>query len=216
MKRELTRLSRTGAALTGLLPPGDIFQPDMPWDAVFKAAAIRQDYWDQEVRRPATNFLARGGGHISSMPNVSAEARQAVDNVSLALTAAAGRHVDSALESPLKQIRTSPWGQGVSKQALAKKRLREGNEAQPPPAPLGGKDVAKGGGKGDHPRKLRNGDYMTTREGKELCFKFARGGEEKCPSPCAQGRAHACQRCLQPHPTRECKQTGKGKSRSQK
>eukprot|EP00973_Karenia_brevis_P040609 5616588-Karenia_brevis.AAC.1 len=68
------------------------------------------------------------------------------------------------------------------------------------PARQGPGKHLKGHGKGgDHPRKDAQGRFITDRDGKEICYKFANGGQGACPEPCAQGRAHVCQKCLQPH-----------------
>ena len=56
-------------------------------------------------------------------------------------------------------------------------------------------------GPGVHPKKDKQGRYITTREGTEICFRWSQGGEGSCSSPCQHGRAHVCQRCLQPHRT---------------
>ena len=61
------------------------------------------------------------------------------------------------------------------------------------------KGAGKGGKGNDHPRKNKKGFYITTREGAEICFRFAAGNRDACTTPCAQGRAHVCQKCLQPH-----------------
>ena len=65
---------------------------------------------------------------------------------------------------------------------------------------IGSKGKGKGKDKGrPHPRKGRFG-YETTKDGQQVCFKFATGGPSACPAPCKFNRAHVCQRCLQPHP----------------
>ena len=63
-----------------------------------------------------------------------------------------------------------------------------------------------------HPKKDRAGLYITTTEGREVCYRFAKGGESACPSPCAAKRAHVCQHCLQPHSNADCR-PGKGGGR---
>ncbi|CAK0840856.1 unnamed protein product, partial [Prorocentrum cordatum] len=63
------------------------------------------------------------------------------------------------------------------------------------------------GGKGEtHPRKDKQGRYITTREGQEICFKYASGGFDKggCTETCPSKRAHVCQWCLQPHSNGSC------------
>jgi len=61
-----------------------------------------------------------------------------------------------------------------------------------------------GKGKGKSQKKGKHGDNLksTTREGKQICFLFAKHGN--CEDTCPQGRAHACQICLQPHRNANC------------
>jgi len=73
----------------------------------------------------------------------------------------------------------------------------------------GGKGRGKGqhkGGAGDHPKKSQDGKlFITSREGEQICFGFAKG--RSCQSnPC--NRAHICQHCLQPHANASCPKKG--------
>ena len=52
-----------------------------------------------------------------------------------------------------------------------------------------------------HPRKDKQGRFITTREGEHICFKYGAG---KCELMCPRGMAHVCQRCLAPHQTSKC------------
>ena len=79
--------------------------------------------------------------------------------------------------------------------------------AQTPPQ-QGGKSGGKANYKGPHPRGDFKGRFTTTRDGTEICFKFATGGHDKCKAPCAGNRAHVRQICLQPHPNGECSKRG--------
>jgi hypothetical protein len=73
------------------------------------------------------------------------------------------------------------------------------------PAGKGGKNgKSNKGGKGEHPRKDRKGKYLTSKEGKEICFRYANGGRTDCAEPCTFGRMHVCQICLQSHPNKSC------------
>ena len=64
-----------------------------------------------------------------------------------------------------------------------------------------------------HPRK-KGHHFITTRDGTEICFTFAKGARDACPEPCQRSRAHNCQICLGPHRNEECgranNQGGKG------
>ena len=84
----------------------------------------------------------------------------------------------------------------------------KGGGSHHPPQQQGGKGGGKANFKGPHPRSDHKGRYLSTRDCTEVCFKFAAGGHEKCKAPCAVGRAHVCQICLQPHPNAECSKRG--------
>jgi hypothetical protein len=65
--------------------------------------------------------------------------------------------------------------------------------------------TGRGSAGGDHPRKnFKTGMFSTTREGKEICFKFSDGSRGACKEPCPAKRAHVCQICLQPHANKVC------------
>ena len=153
---------------------------DPSWTEVLIKAANDDKYWDKEVRREALRFLARGDAKVP------------------------------------KQDET----EGMAGEGPQKRRRRRGQKGQPGAAPVAAGAIVpwvpptptvvlspgpKGKGKGKtkdkdqrpHPRKDANGRYMTTREGTQICFKFANGAA--CPSPCRFSRAHVCQKCLQPH-----------------
>jgi len=72
-----------------------------------------------------------------------------------------------------------------------------------------GKARTKGqrkGGVSEHPKKTQDGQFfITSREGEQICFGFAKG--KACQStPC--GRVHVCQHCLQPHQNATCTKKG--------
>ena len=41
------------------LPMDLDYDPERPWDGVFRAAAMDKDFWDREVRDPALDFITR-------------------------------------------------------------------------------------------------------------------------------------------------------------
>ena len=76
----------------------------------------------------------------------------------------------------------------------------------------GGQGASQSQGGGGHP-KSQNGKYITSREGVEICFTFAKNGRDACPEPCRNKRAHLCQLCLGVHRNEECNRAnnqGKG------
>ena len=60
-----------------------------------------------------------------------------------------------------------------------------------PPVGGGGQGAPPGGGADNrtHPNS-QNGKYITSREGVEICFTFAKNGRNACPEPCRNKRAH--------------------------
>lgn len=65
---------------------------------------------------------------------------------------------------------------------------------------------------GGHP-KSQSGKYITSSEGIEICFTFAKNARGACPDPCRNKRAHLCQICLGLHRNEKCDRSnnlGKG------
>ena len=160
------------------------FDVNLPWIAVMSAAAEDDRYWDEQVRRPAIDFLARGGSRGQKRP--------------------ASEALEEPLDTPPKSKRQK---KRERKEAVAeaKKQLVKDWEASPKMSKGDGKGKAAGKGKGkeqgEHPRRDSQGRYVTTREGTQICFGFQMG---KCKGPCQQQRAHVCQICLQGHRTSDC------------
>lgn len=200
IKRELARAHSANVTL----PLGVVYDPEAPWDAVFSAAARDDRFWDAEVRRPAIAFLARGSS--SSCPVVPSAAHEAMANVA----AAANGRVDSGGGKGAQ-------GLGVSRAARQKRKLRAMLDSQGPGTASGVGFPASSSANAQsgeaHPKKWGS-LFQTTREGKQICFTFAKGRD--CASPCANGRAHVCQFCLQPHKNADCnsKSAGGGKGKS--
>lgn len=179
------------ATAEGRLPMGLDFDPAAPWIGVFCFAARNNGFWDEQVVRPAQNFIARGGKHMSaekaSNANIPEAAREALENVTAASSG------DPASNPP-----PAPFGQGNSKQAKKRRREREKPKAD------GGASTA---------RKLTpymkvNGMYTTNADGVEICFRNAKGPLGSCPEPCKDHRDHCCQICLGRHPNSQCPRAG--------
>ena len=154
---------------------------DASWSDVFLAAAEDDRYWDREVRRPALQFLARG-----RRPQSTTEAQEERREAAI---------FGSGIEEPPRKK-----SKGEKKREAKQRRL-----VAPPEAPprTTGKSASKGG-KGNHQKKEHKGRFITTREGAEICYKFAAGEKGACPWPCPNSREHVCQKCLQPHRNDGC------------
>lgn len=174
------------ATAEGRLPMGLDFDGTAPWIGVFCFAARNNSFWDEQVVRPAQNFIARGGKHMSaekaSNANIPEAAREALENVTAASS-------DAAHPPP-----PAPFGQGVSRQAKRRRRDKEKSKASSP-ATTGRKLT---------PYMKQNGLYVTNADGVEICFRNAKGPLGSCPEPCRDQRDHCCQICLGRHPNAQC------------
>jgi hypothetical protein len=157
---------------------------DATWSEVFKAAAEDDRYWDREVRRPALTFLARGRRGAVPDGGEMAEKR-AADGSRKKRQRSKQRSVDTA-------------GRYERPAGGDKKKFKRGGDKSRP------EDRKKE----DHPRKDRDGRFVTTREGKQICFSFANGERDACRDPCSRGMTHVCQHCLQPHSNAACPKRG--------
>jgi hypothetical protein len=95
---------------------------------------------------------------------------------------------------------------GATKRARRQEERRARPEVRPEVPVVGSVDRSggKGAGKGPHPQKDAKHRFITTREGKQICYKFAIGDRGTCKEPCVGGRVHVCQHCLQPHTNSKC------------
>ena len=59
------------------------------------------------------------------------------------------------------------------------------------------------GANASHP-KSQAGKFITSSEGVEICFTFAKNARDACPDPCRNNRAHLCQICFGAHRNAEC------------
>ena len=199
---ERTRRVLVRAALEGRLPMDLPFDNEQPWNGAFMQVSRDMDFWTHEVIIPAQNFLAPGGAgkrmakDIAEDMDIPQPAKEALDNK----TKGAPR----------------PFGQGESKSAKQRRRLKERlSSDQWHSVPGGGQEASDGkgakGSKGSlqHPRKY--GQYfVTTREGTQICYTFAKGQPGSCSEPCPQSRVHCCQLCLGQHPNSQCPKNAKG------
>ena len=69
------------------------------------------------------------------------------------------------------------------------------------PASQGGKGQGKNTG---HRRKSLGNPYLITRDVTQVCFTWNRDRNGCKAGPCPNGRAHVCEKCLQPHRGIEC------------
>lgn len=154
------------------------------WSDVFEAAAADNAFWDREVRRPSLQFLARGS---LPRPEATNQAERAVMEKT-ATNAGSGRSGER------------PPSRRQAKTEKRKMAISAGKPAAGPPP-----KKTKGSGKGAHPRKDRDGLFLSTETGDEICFRFAKAsGDGGCSTPCGQSRKHVCQHCLGSHKNASC------------
>ena len=187
------RRLRTAAHKDGLAPT---FNPLAPWGDAFRQAARDKADWDRQVRGPAIAFLARRSGQGVRLSFGDEEAPTSTKVGKRAKRTANLRSKLAKLQEEVRppRDRREPFAQ-----------LEFGGTGGSP-----GGGTPKGGGKGgkggDHPRKDRQGRFITTREGKAICFAFGVG---KCGTTCERSMAHVCQWCLGQHRMKDCPKPGK-------
>ena len=200
---ERYRRQLTKAAFENRLPMNLDFDGSQPWIGVFTYAARNSEYWDEQVVKPATIFIARGGRHMTSEKadrvNVPESAMEALEN--------ARRSSGSAGEE-----KHPGGGPNLKKKKKPKGKVEDSSDTgQAPPV------KKKKSGGGDHPRSWGK-QYITMQDGREICFTFAKGAVNACPEPCKDMRAHACQLCLGSHRNADCPQKktkpGKGSGKN--
>ena len=154
------------------------FNPELPWDRVFRVAASEREYWDKHVRDPALRFLATKA-RVKEQPGGTGT-----------LTDLSGEGITAG---PPKKTRSQKRRENKRKKLTA--TTREGPDREP--AHVGGD---KGDGRGL--KRDSKGRYVTDREGNPICFAYGSG---KCKGPCPKKMMHVCQRCLGNHPVQACK-----------
>jgi hypothetical protein len=124
-----------------------------------------------------------------------------------------GRSEPSWVEKQQPQQVSESGSKRVAKRKRALERKQDQQPQQPPPKQQQQQAKgSKGDGKGAHPRKGRDGRYMTTRDGSQICYAW-NNTEGGCSVPCPANRAHVCQRCLQPHRSISCPQGSGGSAK---
>ena len=163
------------------------------WSEVLIAAADDSEHGGKEVRHPAMLHLARGKG--GGEPTAAYEEDPTGITAKVHAQLAGGKH---ALEPPtsdptfLKRRRKTKAEKRATKAAVTASAGRESAQVR-----------VRVGQDGGHPKQL-NGKYITSREGIEICFTFAKNGRDSCPDPCRNKRVHICQICLGGHRNEEC------------
>ena len=180
----------------GLAPDYD---ESLPWISVMQAAAEDDRFWDEQVRRPATLFLARGGQR--GQKRLSSQALEGPDQNPNGNSGNVGNGNNGGKSKRQKKLEKKIQAEARKLNAQSSNESGGSGHSNSSGSQGGKGGGQKGGGKGNHPRKDGQGRYLTTREGSQICFAF---NLKKCTAPCPNGRAHVCQYCLQGHRSEEC------------
>ena len=186
------------ASIARGLPAPPMWDANAPWSACFLDLAADSSFWDRHVRHLAVSWLSRGRkGALRSREQLITET---------AITGGGTAQAELTRNTEPPAGRHVPFGQGTSKQAIARRARRQGSEASTPPPHKrpnnkgnkgGGKD--KGRGKGGGKDK---GKHTTTPQGKQICYNWNTGTPPCAGSrTCVNDRAHVCQICLSPEHT---------------
>ena len=154
------------------LAPG--YDPQRPWNEVFRVAARDREYWDRHVREPALLFRTSG------------KQREQVGGT--------GSLTDRTKDTKGKRTKISQKER--LKRQLEKLRAQEEKVPQHPSG-KGGKGSERGRGI----KRDGKGRYMTDRQGRPICFGYNNG---ECQSKCPKDMLHICQICLGAHPAKSC------------
>ena len=184
------------------------------WSDVFVRVTEDQTFWSREVRNPAVSFLARGrrGGEPTAAYEEDPTGITAKVLAQTAGQSGRGSASSSAMPPPLapegpsrKRARKSR----TQRMQGAIQRLTEEAQVQAQAQVQQSRRLDQPSSQ-EHPKK-KFGMYVTTREGKEICFSFAKGSRDSCPEPCQHGRVHVCQHCLGAHSNAQCNRANGGK-----
>ena len=175
-------------ALNNKSVPAD-FNEDRPWSVVFRLVAQGGTHWNDQVRHPATAWLASGS---KGAPMASSEALALAHFPGLA----EGHEAEGSSGDKDERRRQA----NRDKRAAKKRRAQADREelAKWRSHPPAGKGAGGGGGGGKGKNKMQGKDQS----GEEICFSWA-----KDSGPCAGlspgseckakvKRAHKCQICL--------------------
>ena len=187
LERIRRKISHEHAELHRAGLPSD-FDPDRPWDKVFREAARDNEYWHEQVDKKALLFAAR----VQSAASLSDVGVGTLREVGSGRKRTAEENSGSDLESRpapkkgKKTVRLTPTihaGQGQGKG--------------------GGRGRGGGAGKsGDS--KTPDGRFFRDLDGKQLCWDWNRS-VSGCADKCANDRAHKCEWCRGPHRTVQCR-----------
>ena len=166
---------------------------EKPWTSCFKALALDNEYWDEQVRHPAASSLVSGGRGVALAP---------AEQVALA-------HLPGGLEA--LEVDKEEVGETRKKQSNRDRRLARSKRIKLEREELDKLRKVNSGGQAAGSSKARGKGKSKDQAGVQICYSFANGsgpcGSLEPGAPCvqAQKRAHKCQHCLSPgHRNSDC------------
>ena len=172
------------------------FDPQMPWDIVFREASLDNDFWAKEVDKKVLL-------HLTSLASTAT----LVDDGYGILEEAPSAIVSGTSGGKKKQGKRKRSSSSSSEAPKAKKRGARKNGKKKPPiekAPVFNPQAkaGKGKGKGKGGKAKVDGRHVRF-EGTQICWDYNRqaGG---CSEICPMARAHVCELCLGKHRALNC------------
>ena len=183
MERVRRKIAREHAAFLLTVPSGTCvrkvgFDPMMPWDGVFRAAARDDHFWNENVDKKALMFAA----HLRTSSQL------ADDGVGAVVESSFPASVAGAAGKARKRSRSaSPEPKRKRGKKGAKEKKESSSDVRAP------RD--KGGSKGkNNDEKGRDGRYYREASGNQLCWTWNHS-PNGCSTTCSNRRAHACEWC---------------------
>eukprot|EP00438_Fugacium_kawagutii_P032789 Skav211926 [mRNA] locus=scaffold1086:167314:168771:+ [translate_table: standard] len=194
---KIRRSVKTSIAAGGAQPVG--WTDAAPWSYCFKALAKDDTYWSEQVRHPATAWLAAGGRGAPLAPAEAIAAKHVAGGMDI---------MDPPKEIPMDEKTERRRQANRDKRQSRKRRLRDEKDEL-----LTLRLSKDGGGKGGSGGKGAGKGKSKDKDGLELCFSWAQGKGPCADVPiggeckCKVKRLHRCQYCFSPgHTNKDCPQ----------
>eukprot|EP00435_Cladocopium_sp_Y103_P053028 s144_g16.t2 len=199
-KARAERLERLRRFLVADLKAGKVipsdFQENKPWSTCFRMLAQDETYWNEQVRHPATSWLASGA---KGAPMASAEA--------VAMAHFPGLSEGQESEAPASTDRDERRRQSNRDKRLAKRKRAQAEREElskfrsASSGQKSGQAFSKGKGKGQG----------KDQSGEEICYSWAKdngpcaGLSPGSDCKCKVKRVHKCMHCFSPgHTNAQC------------
>ena len=171
------------------------FKESMPWDVIFRDAALDKEFWDEHVDQPAVLFATK----LTQRAEIADAGTGPVTMTGGPATASQPSHPPKAgAPRPPTKSRRGVTGRGTGKATT--QAPKDGTGGAPSPR--------KGKGKGND-AKHADGRYYRDTEGLQLCWAWNHSASG-CEEPCKGARSHKCEWCRSSHRSITCSQKPAG------